>query len=92
LKTALVEVAWSAIKTRGSYYKEKYYRLKARRGAKRAIIAIAHRILKAIYSIIKHGKKYKELGGEYLNKLNETMQLDRLKRLAQRHGYTLVAA
>lgn len=92
VKTALVEVAWSAIKTRGSYYKEKYYRLKARRGAKRAIIAIAHRILKAIYSIIKHGKKYNELGGEYLNKLNETMQLDRLKRLAQRHGYTLVAA
>lgn len=91
LKTTLVEVAWSAIKTRGSYYKEKYYRLKTRRGAKRAIIAIAHKILKAIYSIIKHGKKYEELGGDYLNKHNEKMQLQRLQKMAQRHGYSLVA-
>lgn len=90
LKTTLVEVAWSAIKTRGSYYKEKYYKLKARRGAKRAIIAIAHKILKAIYSIIKYGKGYKELGGDYLDKRSEKMQLQRLKKLAQRHGFSLV--
>ena len=62
LKTLLVEVAWAAVKTKGSYYREKYYRLKARRGAKRAIIAIGHKILKAIYFIIKEGKHYKELG------------------------------
>ena len=91
LKAALVEVAWSAIKKGGSYYKEKYYKLKARRGAKRAIIAIAHKILKAIYSIIKNGKKYEELGGDYLDKRNEKMQLQRLHRLAQRHGFSLVA-
>lgn len=91
LKTTLVEVAWSAIKVRESYYKEKYYRLKSRRGAKRAIIAIAHKILKAIFSIIKYGKKYKELGGDYLNKHNEKIQLLRLKKLAQLHGFALVA-
>lgn len=91
LKTALVEVAWSAIKTRGSYYKEKYYRLKARRGAKRAIVAIAHKILKAIYGIIKYGGRYKELGGDCLQKHSEKMQLHRLQKLAKRHGYSLVA-
>jgi transposase len=91
LKTALVEVAWSAIKTRGSFYKEKYYRLKARRGAKRAIIAIAHKILKAIYSIVKYGKKYEELGGDYLNKQNEKIQMHRLQKMAQRLGFCLVA-
>jgi transposase len=91
LKTLLVEVAWAAIKVNGSYYKDKYYRLKSRRGAKRAIIAIAHRILKAIFHIIKYGKHFCELGEEYLDKRNEKVQLLRLQKMAERHGFELVA-
>jgi transposase len=47
LKTLFIELAWTSVKTKGSYYKEKFHRLKARRGAKRAIIAIAHKLAKA---------------------------------------------
>jgi len=91
LKTLLVEVAWAAVKTKGSYYRDKFYRLKARRGAKRAIIAIAHRILKAVYFIIKHGERYQELGEEYLAQRSEKTQIFRLKKMAERYGYELVA-
>lgn len=51
-KTILVEVAWAAVKKKGSYYRAKYYRLKARRGAKKAIVAIAHRISKERFNRI----------------------------------------
>lgn len=90
LKTILVEVSWAAVKTKGCYYREKYFRLKSRRGSKRAIIAIAHRILKAIYHIIKYGESYRELGEEYLIKLTEKASLKRLTTMATKHGYTLV--
>jgi len=91
LKEILVEVAWAAIKVSGSFYKDKYYRLKARRGAKRAIVGIAHRILKAIYNIVKDGQKYRELGDEYLAKRNEKLKFKRLKKQAKQFGFTLTA-
>jgi transposase len=90
LKTLMVETAWAAVKTKGSYYKDKYYRLKARRGAKRAIVAIAHRMMKAIFHIIKHNQRYKELGEDYLAKLNERATLARISRQARTLGYELV--
>ena len=89
LKEILVEIAWSAVKKKGSFYKDKYYRLKARRGAKKAIVAIAHRILKAIYFIIKHGAVYKELGGKYLEERRQKKKLSYLHRQAKSLGYEL---
>jgi len=90
LKSIMVEVAWAAVKKKGSYYKDKYYRLKSRRGAKKAIIAIAHRILKAIYYIIKYGDKSKDLGEDYLDKQNSTKKVSILKRKAELLGYELI--
>jgi transposase len=54
LKTALVEAA----KTRGSYLRDKFYRLKARRGYKRAAVAISHKILVSIYHMISQNVSY----------------------------------
>src|SRR3990172_1037515 len=54
-KTILIEVAWASVKKKDSYYRDKYYRLRSRLGSKKAIVAIAHRISKAIYHIIKFG-------------------------------------
>jgi len=90
LKTILVQVAWAAIKTKGSYYKAKYYKLKARRGAKKAIVAIAHRIAKAIYKIIKHGDSYRDLGEDYLAAPSKQKALMNLKKRANEMGFTLV--
>jgi transposase len=92
LKTILVDVAWAAVKKKGSYYRAKYYRLKARRTAKKAIVAIAHRILKAIYAIIKHGVRYRELGEQYLDRQTQARKLAKLKIEARQLGYKLVPA
>jgi transposase len=90
LKTILVEVAWAAVKKKGSYYKEKFHRLKARRGSKRAIVAIAHKLLKCIYHIIKDGTRFKDLGEQFLTLRNKALALLQLKRKAHQLGYTLV--
>ena len=91
-KTIMIEIAWAAIKKKNSYYKNKYYRLKARRGAKKAIVAIAHRIAKAFYTIIKTGEKYKDLGEDYLMKINKSKRLNNLRKQAQLLGFDLVPA
>lgn len=89
LKTILIETAWAATRKKDSYYKTKYYSLKARRGPKRAIVAIAHRMLKAIYYIVKHGKSFQELGAEYLSHLKKGAKLSYLRREAKVFGYRL---
>ena len=85
-KTLMVEIAWAAIKKKNSYYKEKYYRLKARRGAKKAIIAIAHKILKAIYHIIKFGQTFKDPGEDFFMKKNNKKQIYSLQKRAEKLG------
>jgi len=60
LKTALVEAANAAAKAKGTYLRDKFYRLKARRGYKRAAVAIAHKILVAIYHMLSHRVCYNE--------------------------------
>src|SRR6202171_5852577 len=52
LKTALVEAANAAARTKGCYLRDKFYRLKARRGYKRAVVAVAHKILVGIYYML----------------------------------------
>ncbi len=90
MKTLMTEVAWGAIKKKGSYYREKYYSLRARKGAKKAIIAIAHRILKAIFHILKYGTPYRELGELYLINLNNDAKLRNLRKQADKLGYGLI--
>lgn len=90
LKTIMIEVAWAAIKKKGSYFKDKYYRLKARRGAKRAIAAIAHRILLGIYHVIKDGVDFRDLGGDYLTLRNKSQKVFHLRKQALAMGFDLV--
>jgi len=90
LKTIMNEVAWAAIKKKGSYFKDKYYRLKARRGAKRAIVAIAHRILLGIYHVIKDGADFRDLGGDYLTLKNKSQKVFHLRKQALAMGFDLV--
>lgn len=87
LKTALVQAATSAAKKKGSYLRDKYFRLKARRGACRAAMAIAHKIAEAAYHILSTGDPYKELGETYLDELNKKAVVDRAVRRLDRLGY-----
>jgi len=92
VKTIMVEVAWGAIRKKGSYYREKYYSLRARKGAKKAIVAVAHRIIKAVFHILKFNRPYHELGDAYLIQLNTTSKLNNLQKQAAKMGYSLVPA
>lgn len=92
IKTILVEAAWASVKKKGSYYKDKYYKLKSKIGAKKAIIAIAHKLLKAIFHIIKYRQHFKELGESYLSEKQKKRKIYALKRQAQLLGYQLVVS
>jgi transposase len=89
-KTIMIEIAWAAIKKKDSYYREKYYRLRSRLGPRNAITAIAHRITKAVYHIIKRGERYKDLGQNYLSNLHKHNNLSSLVKQAAKMGYELV--
>jgi transposase len=89
LKTILVQVACSAINKIGSYYQAKYYRLKQRRGAKRALVAIAHAILIAIYYMLKRGEEYKELGARSVAEDEKGRKKTSLVRQLEKLGYSV---
>ena len=89
LKAALVEAANAAAKAKGSYLRDKFYRLKARRGYKRAAVAVAHKILVAIYHMFSHRVCYNELGDLYLDKLNKHHLTRNLVHRLERLGYTV---
>jgi transposase len=87
LRTMLVGAAISASRTRGSYLKDKFYRLRARRGSLRAALAIAHKILVAAYHMLANGVGYRDLGEAYLDQLDQTRTVANLKRRLERLGY-----
>jgi len=90
LKPVMTEAAWAAARTKGTYYRDKYHRLKARRGHKKAIVAIAHKIIKCLYRIIKDGARYSELGTDYLDKKTKAAKLYRLHKQAEAFGFQLI--
>lgn len=79
-KSTLTEAAWAASRTKGTFYKARYHRLAARRGKKRAIIAVAHSILKSVYHVLKDDVPYRELGADYLNSRMEDKRKKYLKK------------
>jgi len=84
LKTTLVQCAWAATRKKGSYLQAQYYRLRARRGPKKAIVAVAASILTAIYHMLKDGTMYQDLGPNHFDAHAKERQKNRfLKRLAE---------
>jgi transposase len=67
LRSLLVECGWAASRTKNTYMSAKYKSLAGRRGKKKAIIALGHKILIATYFIIKDRVEFKELGEDHLN-------------------------
>jgi len=94
LRTTLVQAAWAATRKKDSYFQAQYRRLAARRGKKRAILAVAHSLLTVIYHMLKNGSTYQELGGDYFDKLNKNRLLPYFVRRIKDLGFqvTLEAA
>lgn len=68
LKTVLVQCAWSAARTKNSYYQAQFNRLKAKRGPKKAVCAVAASMLTAIYHMLKDGVAHQDLGADHFSK------------------------
>jgi transposase len=80
LKTTLVTAAWAAVRVRGSYLQAQFLRLKARRGAKKAILAVAASMLTAAYHMLKYGVEYHELGADHFTRRDRSKAISRLVR------------
>ncbi len=68
----LIEAAWAASRSKGTYFNALYHRLVARRGKKKAIVAVAHSLLVVVYHVLKNQVPYRELGANHFDKLNLT--------------------
>ena len=68
LKTTFVQCAWAAARTKGSYLQAQFHRIRARRGVKKAIVAVAASILTAIYHMLKDGTMYQDLGPNHFDR------------------------
>jgi len=80
LKTTLVTVAWGAVRTRDSYLQAQFHRLRARRGAKKAIVAVAASMLTAAYHMLKNGVEYRDLGADHFTRRDRSKAIQRLVR------------
>jgi len=67
LKTALVTAAWAAVRVRNSYLHAQFMRIKARRGAKKAILAVAASMLTAAYFMLRDQVTYRDLGPQHFD-------------------------
>lgn len=93
LRAALVEAAWSAARTKDSYFSAQYYRLRARRGERRAAVAVAHSILIVIYNLLDDPEAvYTDLGGDYFLKRNAEQEQRRAVRKLETLGFTVTLA
>jgi len=70
------QCAWAAARTKNTYLSSQFRRLAARRGKKRAIIAVAHTIIVIGYHLQKNQSNYEDLGGNYFDRIHS----DGLKR------------
>lgn len=87
LRSGIVQAAWAAIKVKNSYLAAVYRRLAARRGAKRAIVAVAHRMLTAIYHMLTDHELYQDLGTDYFDQRNKTNIIKSSVHKLEKCGY-----
>lgn len=87
LRTALTEAALGAIRTKGSALGARYRRLMRHRGHKKAVIAVAHALLRAAYHLLGRGLPYRDLGADYVDRRHTERVTRRAVQALERQGY-----
>ena len=87
LRRALCQAAWSASRTKNTYWAAQYHRLIVRKGKKPTIVAVAHSMLIIAYYLLKRHCTYQDLGPDYFNLLNEEAITQRLVKKLTGLGY-----
>jgi transposase len=92
LRATLQEAAWAAVHTKKSYYRALYYRLKARGGPKKAIVAVQHAMLVALWHMLKRRVSHQDLGADYFAQRNTQRTLRHHVRRLEQLGYQVLLA
>jgi transposase len=90
LKATLVTAAVCSARTKGSYLRDKFHRLRARMGAKKAAVAVAHKILVAAFHMLQRAVAFVDLGADYLDRLDKHRIAKRLVRRLDALGYDVM--
>ncbi|HEX2483473.1 MAG TPA: IS110 family transposase [Methylomirabilota bacterium] len=90
LRTALVEAAAAAIRTKDSALAARYRRVMRHRGHKKAVVAVAHAMLRAVYHVLADGTPYRDPGPDYYDRRHAHRVTRRAIELLERQGYRVV--
>jgi transposase len=90
LRTALVEAAAAAIRTKDSALAARYRRVMRHRGHKKAVVAVAHAMLRAVYHVLADGTPYRDPGPDYYDRRHAHRVTRRAVELLERQGYRVV--
>ncbi len=89
LRQALIQAAHAAVKVKESVLRVCYYRLRTRRGSKKALVAVAHKILRIVYTMLTTGETYQERAPKELDDRQKERQAQQMQRRLERLGYTV---
>jgi transposase len=89
LRGALTEAAWAAARKKGSYASAQYRRLAGRRGKKRAIVAVSHHLLIAVYHVLQNRVSHNDLGAAHFERLAPEQLTRYLVKRLERLGHTV---
>lgn len=92
LRRVLTQAAWAASHCKQGYLRAVFFRIKARRGWGKAIMAVGHKILLIAYSILKTGTPYQDLGSDYFDRLHPERTTRRLVERLERLGLMVLLA
>jgi transposase len=86
LKATLVQAAWAASRSKGTYLRAQFLRLKTRRGPGKAIMAVTASMLTAVYFMLRDGVEYRDLGPDHFNRTDKSKTVTRLVRKLKELG------
>ena len=89
LRSALIEAAHAAARTCNTYLAAQYHRLGARRGKKKAVMALGHTILNIVYYLLTNETDYHDLGPTYFDQRDQQRVTERVVRRLEGLGYSV---
>jgi transposase len=87
LKRVMCQAAWAATHTKNSYLSAFYRRMAIRKGAPKAVMALAHHMIVVVHQLLSRGEQYVELGGDYYDQRNKPKMVARLAARLAKLGY-----
>jgi hypothetical protein len=87
MRRAMCQSAWAASRTRNTYLSAFYRRMQARKGPQKAVMALAHHLIRVVYNVLARGEEYVELGGDYYDRRSKPKVVSRMVSRLMKLGY-----